>query len=66
MHKLDFLLSYFERKSEADLEVRQTTAYESKTAIIFWERLKAIFSLLHRCSTYLKSASGNFTYYIKL
>jgi len=42
--------------SEADLEVGQATLQESNY-LLRKTKLKAIFALIHRCSTYLKSAS---------
>jgi len=45
-----------EGHSEADLEVRQTTAWDY---LLRKTKLKAIFALLHGCSPYLKSASGS-------
>jgi len=46
--------------TEADLEVRQTAAYQNSDYLLRKTKFKATFALPHRCSTYLKSTSTAF------
>jgi len=42
--------------TEADLEVRQTAAYQNSDYLLRKTKFKATFALLHKCFMYLKSA----------